>query len=270
MTNPSDGLVNDRRRPPFCYQTLDALAAIRSYYREKNPNLLSTALGIYLTLTEHANRNGGAAARGGFKAYRTEIAQDAGVSTDTLDRYVRDLEEVGVLAVERHQEGRVSLPNTWALHDPPGRTDAAGVAAPMRPNARAFLLSEKNEPQERTPVVPSNRPAEVNGRAVTDEEYGLAAQVLAAFNEQFGSRYTQKVWIEKIIRRIREQPELGLADHAAVIQTAARNPWWSGPASPSIVYGNPGQFERSVHAVLALAQESAADRVAALGQGPDA
>lgn len=123
--------VTDHRSPPFCYQTLDALAAIRAYFTGAK---LATALAVYVTFTEVANAKGGAAARGGFKATRKEIAKLAGVSVDTLDRYAATFEEIGVIEVEREKVGEVNLPNRWALTDPstPGRTDAATLAAPVR------------------------------------------------------------------------------------------------------------------------------------------
>lgn len=263
MTNTPDG-IRDRRLPPFCYQTIETLADLRAWYSRNAQTRLSTALAIYLTLTEHANRNGGRAARAGFTAYRAEMARDAGVSTDTFDRYIREFEEIGLVAVERQQEGRVSLPNTWVLTDPPGRTHAATPAAPVRPNARVQSL-EKKEPQERSPVVPVNRPVTVNRKPVSDLEYEKALAVLAAFNQEFGTRYGSVDFVAKIIRRIREQPTVSLADHLAIIRAAHADPWWKGPPNPSVVYGNAAQFERSAHAAMQVSPASAADRIAALG-----
>lgn len=268
MTNPPDGALRDRRLPPFCYQTVDALALLRAWYLREAPGRLSTALAIYLTLTEHANRNGGHAARGGFTAYRTDIAADAGVSVDTLDRYARELEEIGLLVVEHRQTGRVSLPNCWVLEEPPGRTDTAGVAAPVRPNARVQCL-EKKEPKENPPVAPpENRPGTVARRPVTDDEYGLAAQVLGHFNAIFGTHYSDRDNITKIVMRIREHRDLSLDDHEAVMRAVAREPWWSGTTSPAVIYGNGGLFERCMHTAVGAGEgRSNADLIAALG-GP--
>ena len=46
--------------------------------------------------------------------------------------------------------------------------------------------------------------------------------------------------------RIREYPDLGIEEHAHIIGAALRDPWWKGPASPSVVYGSDAQFERSI------------------------
>jgi hypothetical protein len=140
--------VQDRRRSPFCYQTHDALDALRAHFE---PGKRATALGIYLVLTETANRHGGEQARGGFTARRKEIAALAGVSLDTLDRYIAGFVEAGVLEVTKTREGAVNLPNVWVLADPPSRTSGVtsppGVAAPDRhKEPKKELQEEKNLP----------------------------------------------------------------------------------------------------------------------------
>lgn len=133
MTEHSDGqtgAVRDGRRPAFCYQTHDALDAIRLHFDGQK---LATALAVYLCLTEAANRAGGDAARDGFTALRKDIAASCAVSLDTLDRYVKDLERAGVLVVKRADVPgvpKLSLPNVWTLVDP---GPVQGVAAPVRP-----------------------------------------------------------------------------------------------------------------------------------------
>ena len=137
----SSAAVTDNRRAPFCYQTMDALAVIRENF---NGSHRASAIGVYVTLTETANRIGGASARGGFSAVRKEIADDAGISVDTLDRYVKRFEEIGILYVERVKTGTVNHPNVWTLcdvsHAPPSRTHAA---TPSRTHAALSLLEER-------------------------------------------------------------------------------------------------------------------------------
>lgn len=101
-------------------------------------------------------------------------------------------------------------------------------------------------------VVPANRPTKVNRKPVTDDEYALASAVLEAFNVAAGTRYASKDYVAKAVSRIREHPELDLAGHGAVIAHALSHPWWKGPASPSVVYGNESLFERCLHAAAAL------------------
>lgn len=147
-TQPSP--VVDRRNPPFCYQTLDAIAAIREYFV---PSRRSTALGIYLVFTETANSKGGAAARDGFSATRKEIASLVGVSLDTLDRYVKEFVEIGVLEVEEQKIGKVNLPNVWVLTTPPERIQAS---TPPRTDAALHARLSLDLEEEKSKEVEAN------------------------------------------------------------------------------------------------------------------
>jgi hypothetical protein len=267
MTETPDARPADRRSSPFCYQTHDALDLIRETF---HGSARSTALAIYLTFTEVANRNGGASARGGFRATRKLIATHAGVGLSTLDRYVATFENVGLIEVTREKAGEVNLPNRWALVDVPS---VAAPLAPLRgdpppagsaPRARSF--SGEEETLGETPPTPSgmevvvrepNRPVKVDRRPVTDDEYAVAAGALAAFNERAGTRYASADWIGKIVLRVRDHPALPVAAHAVVIDAAFRDPWWTGPPSPSVVYGNAALFERCLHAAANPAETAA-------------
>lgn len=155
--------VGDARRPPFCYQTHAALDAIRAHYSGDKPyGKLPTALGLYCVLTEAANRAGGSEARSSFTALRKSIAEATGVSTDTLDLYVVELEKAGVLRVRRNKAGAVNLPNVWSLVEPespgrvdspPGRVGSATLAESTRPLARERLAEPKKGPEE-PPLAP--------------------------------------------------------------------------------------------------------------------
>lgn len=130
-------MISDERRPPFCYQTHAALDAIRSKFTGAKR---TTAIAVYVVMTETANRQGGATARAsGFRAARAEIAERVGISVDTLDRYVSDLCAIPLLNVIRERAGEVNLPNRWSLVEPPRRTDAPpsrmGAATPSRTDA---------------------------------------------------------------------------------------------------------------------------------------
>jgi len=165
------GPVRETRRPPFCFQTLDATAAIRARFDGVRRG---TAIAIYATLTEVANEEGGASARESFEATRKRIAEMVGISVDTLDRYVRILEQIGLIAVERRTEGGAHLPNVWHLSDPPGRTDAARVAAPVRHIRARTLPEEERKPKKD----PSGAPT----RARSTQQY---SQHLEATREPF-------------------------------------------------------------------------------------
>lgn len=154
MTDQPDGAapVQDERRSPFCFQTHEALAVIRGNFSGAK---LTTALAIYLSLTEAANRAGGAEARNGFPATRAAIAEAAGISVDTLDRYVVTFAKVGLVEARRRTVDGVNLPNVWVLLDP---APVPPVAAPVRPGGsrtRAAQGPRKKAKAEGEPTVPS-------------------------------------------------------------------------------------------------------------------
>lgn len=84
----------------------------------------------------------------------------------------------------------------------------------------------------------------VDRKPVSDQEHDLAKRVLGEWNAQTGQTLCSRDWLAKIVLRIREHPELGFAEHTHAITCTLSEPWWHGPASPSVVYGNGAQFER--------------------------
>ena len=89
-------------------------------------------------------------------------------------------------------------------------------------------------------------PVTVAKRKVADAEHDLCDAILTHFNAAAGTRYSSVEFREKVIRRIREHPEMTAADHEAVIDRVFANPWWTDTPSPAVIYGNASIFERSI------------------------
>lgn len=133
----------------------------------------------------------------------------------------------------------------------PGATEGRSPGA----NARAFLGPSSLEPSEEHPPTPHgngvmrpNRPTGlmVNRKEAAQWELDLAGSVLDAFNALTGSNppFTSDGWLKKIIMRIREHPTLDADAHVEVLRRALADPWWDGPASPAVIYGNDTLFEQ--------------------------
>lgn len=132
--------------------------------------------------------------------------------------------------------------------------DGTPVSAPAR--ARLSDLEPSDEPsykpRARGNVValrgdhPEQASWKVDRKAVTEAEGGLARAVLETWNDLTGQTLTARDWLSKIVMRVREHPELALDEHEHLIVAALRDPWWTGPPSPSVIYGNGAQFERCV------------------------
>lgn len=81
----------------------------------------------------------------------------------------------------------------------------------------------------------------------------MATAILARFNQR-----AEKNWsaltergdpsphVKPIIARIREHPELDLADHYRIVANNLQNPWWEGkPAGIGVIYGEKA-FQRCI------------------------
>jgi len=99
----------------------------------------------------------------------------------------------------------------------------------------------------------------VDRKPVKWEHAALAAEVLTAWNRATGQELRSRDWLAKIVMRIREYPEATFADHQHIIERNLAHPWWSGPPTPSVVYGSGAQFERAV--MTARHAEGDADRI---------
>lgn len=86
----------------------------------------------------------------------------------------------------------------------------------------------------------------VDKREVTTDEREIAQSILAEWNTQTGQSLRARGWLDKIVRRVRERPELTVAHHAHIIKVSLAHPWWRSTPSPSVIYGNETQFERQL------------------------
>lgn len=106
-------MLRDIRRAPFCWQAKDALGVLRRHYAGALAPRRSTALALYLVLTEVASdqyRQDAAA------AFVPQLAALVGASDRTVQRYLRDFEALGLVAVERRVlDGRVNAANVYHL-----------------------------------------------------------------------------------------------------------------------------------------------------------
>jgi hypothetical protein len=203
------------------------------------------------------------------------IVQDTEIPERTVKRKLAWLEEQGWLEREHERTEGGHFGRTFyklRLGAAPEAT-VAHDRGPLHAGARArpsLALTVKKQPppvappieQALTRLTEHGRPMlhrngvarlgpsglVVDKKVVDYQDLILAEEVLASFNEQTGSNppFSSTGWVKKIVMRIREHPELGLDEHVEVIRRALADPWWSGPASPAVVYGNDTQFEKSL------------------------
>lgn len=97
--------------PPFAWQSKRALNLIREGYDDRAG--LTSALAVYLVLTEFANQHRSAT----FSVLRRKIAEHAGMDRRTLTNVMERLREIGVVSwVHTQGESESSLgPNLFTL-----------------------------------------------------------------------------------------------------------------------------------------------------------
>lgn len=215
------------------------------------------AVRLYALLGRYVNANGTC-----FPSRRT-LAERMRCSPTSLDRAVKELEDAGALRTEeRRRDDQSRTTNLYVLTYSPTTTplvtrdeggSRTGDEAKNENHHEGLsvegtqdsLLTAKFARARETETALAHEPlGKVDRKPVKPAEEQLARDVLANWNVRTGQDLTANDWLRKIIMRIREHPELGLREHEAIIEETLRDPWWDGPDSPSVVYGNGALFER--------------------------
>lgn len=124
-------MLRDIRRAPFCWQDKATLRALRAYYDGDRRARRATALAIYLVLTELASDQH---SQMHVETTHRAIWEATGTSEATVKRYLREFEDIGLVAIERRKvHADISLPNIYALLTPGfagDPTPVTGVPSP--------------------------------------------------------------------------------------------------------------------------------------------
>ncbi len=187
----------------------------------------------------------------------TTIAEKARLSVRQVRRCLRNLEESGQLVTAGTSNYGTTVYNIVMSSDklsPRTSTTPNGNDMSAEPS---FELAVYEGP-ENTPLT-AKEPSEsrvreklgrVDRKPVTQDEQLHAEAILRYWNTLAKQDLTSKDWLGKIIMRLREHPDLPISTHYEAIYHVLNDPdpWWTGPPSPSIVYGNGAQFERCLTA----------------------
>lgn len=200
---------------------------------------------VLLALADRASDDG----TGAWPSVDT-LARDARISRRSVQRCLRELEASGAIATTGTRDNgariyRVNMsPPRGVILDVEGATSSTAGGDTVSPEPSLLQPSKDNHP---TPSVGSPTPDgwQVNRIPVTEGQANLARDVLFRWNEAAEQDLTARDWLAKIVLRIREHPELTLDEHDEIICAALNDPWWKGPASPSVVYGNATVFDQA-------------------------
>lgn len=212
------------------------------------------------------------------------LAADTGVSERSLRTYIEELEAKGLVTVTRRG---LRQTNRYTLHTP---SEAANVADQDRKPAsdqernsasdqdRKRASAEENSGCKKTHSKKAPYPhGKVNRKPVTDDEYTLASEIVAAWNEIAGTGLTVDAHLTPIIGRIREKPQLDAHHHRKIIErNFAGKPWWEqrNPGrkpGPRVIYGSAELFENAIETARAAGDKSKYARYdQAIGGTPEA
>lgn len=190
---------------------------------------------VLLVIADHADEDG----NNSWCSVAT-IAREARMARPSVQRCLRSLEASGaIVETGKGPTGSHEYRVVMGGHqiEAPASSSAQGGNSVM-PKPSLVQPSESEGPSERR--------RRVDRKPVTDDEALLAQLVLAAWNRATGQSLRAQGHLDKIIRRIREYPELDLDAHEHIIQVAISHPWWRGTPSPNVIYGNDTQFERQL------------------------
>lgn len=270
-------IVDERTLPVVVLRRCD-LDALRSIFHGRR---LQVARAIYTAIVETVTERGSAVTR-------REIADCAGVTKKALDDYVPELEESGLVHVERRRDGQGSnLPSLWTLGgaprvpshpDDPVQTPPTPlpIEDDERPQEEEGSGEEKDWPDAPSPDMVADAESllraktRVGGRIVTREEMMLAVLALGTFNDRSGREVGVSAHLTAVVGRIRERPSWDGATHVRLIDSAFRLKWWEqagrkrrGRVTPAVIYGNEKVFE-------AVIQDAADERDGTLKPGGSA
>lgn len=202
---------------------------------------------VLLVIADHAGDDGTRS----WCAVET-IAHEARLSRSQVQRCLRQLESAGAIV----ETGK----GPKGTHEYRVEMRGPQIAAGRKLRPEPSLVREDLDVVTHEGGVQggeARRPARVDRKPVTMAEHRLATEVLDAWNRATGQSLRASATLSKIVMRIREYPDLGLAEHEHIIQVSLERPWWRGVPSPSVIYGNDAQFERQ----LAEASRSAHSEV---------
>ncbi len=125
----------------WCWQDKDILDLIRENFSGQR---LTTALAVYLSLTELASNQG----LDEFAAYFSQIAKSSGKSIPTIKNYSNQFISIGILGKRnRKVDNKTNLSNQWSLLTPSVNNNYPTPISNKYPTSgdNGYQLLEENE-----------------------------------------------------------------------------------------------------------------------------
>lgn len=188
---------------------------------------------------------------------KDEIVEKTGYSQATIYRAIKELETQGLLSFDEDEKGRpcVYLAVPWNSQSEKGDSQGENENSQSEKGTNKGTVSE-----------PSHK-KKVAGKVVSSAEYELATSVVANFNHAAGTKLGVDPHLTPIVMRVREHPAYTVEHHRRIIAAVfAGNHWWDDPAGVEIIYGNSGQFDKSIE--MARRKQASSDNFSAFLEKP--
>lgn len=179
------------------------------------------------------------------------LASMLGCSDRMIRNHLAELQDAGLLTSRRRGLGRTNVYRITDRALTGGGSDRNSTSGLER-NPVSDKEDEVEEDEVLESITPPNPPVRalpswsVDRKRVSAKEGLFAEDVLAEWNEMTQQSLSARGWLSKIVMRHREHPMLTVGDHVAIIASSLGDPWWKGPPSPSVIYGNDSIFERAI------------------------
>lgn|GEM_PF-6801177 len=200
---------------------------------------------------------------------QARLSKEVGVSDRALRGYIEELGGRGLVVKKRRGMGRTNLyrlltPQEAANSADQDRNSASGQERNGASDTDRKPASDEEDTGKKTQEEEDeDTHLRVGKRAVSAYEQELCREIVGIFNEVFGTSATFEANYEKVVQRIREEPDLGGADHRRIIEAVfGGHHWWAKSGAPGlgVIYGSRQQFERAI--------DTAAGRPGADGSTP--
>lgn len=223
-------------------QSLSAQVPLHGFAKLPNAvlfdrELSSGALRLYAVLVHHARQRGECWPR------QETLAAELSVSDRMVRTYIGKLVARGHLDVRRGGDGE---PNTYVLlasrPEAHFRSDGVQIGSRLPPQTGSRLPVHTTKKKEGKKKFSSNSK---NADLVIADL--LPAQLLAAFNEEFGTDFRDRSYADAIARVVAARPDVDLERHRMAMRNTRLSKWFKGSPAPTLIYASVRAFERALN-----------------------
>jgi len=244
---------------PFCWQSKAALRRLRDAFDATND--VSTALAVYIALTEIASNEGVET----FTAAHAWIARLSGVGVSTVKKHVKTLAEVGLIAAE---VPKLRAPARFTLLSvgQPLPNDSQPMASVSQRSDFGSLATDEERERTQTELLPgvpgegTEKPKKERKPRQHDPCFDAIAEAFGYFGENRAIAKSNAALVNKTLGEIRTVcPTVAPEDIRRRVANlrlrfentspAALSKWWNDCATPPAPAGRPAQPEQPIRFV---------------------